>query len=528
MSLKMRLRPFVPVLELRHWLFWAKARSRSGKVALGLGLALVGWTALLIGLGGSSVGAAAARLGKGGLLADFVFGGTFIFATFAALFFGLDNHPAFSDESLRRYPLSRFERLVSRYAVGLFDPLWLFVFVLDLGVATGYAALGASHWWIAIPAAILLFLTNYLAARLLVEIVGRIMVMRGGPVLLVLAAISLFTLPGMIAPALRAPNRLYAPEWLAVLRFTPPAAAATVVAGAPALATASWMLLIIGWFLGLGAALVALEGKPRRSTAVAGAEASWNSFYDRITPLFGPKLSPLAGKTLRYYFRSPMFWLNYPLAAIYPTLFAFIIFRHESDPLAGFLVALAVISFVGFGGGAAVSANAFGYDRSGFRRYFFLPVSAADVIGAVELVPLALGGVLISVSIGIWLVFWRRPVDARMLIMLLSSGFGGMFLYQALGLWTSLLTPRTLELKLRFGNRLSLAQNVVVQSGVVVCIFLPLGFMWLGSRAVLAHWWVAPVFLLAAVGLFAYTLHEGARVFSARRERMLSTIERSK
>jgi len=480
----------------------------------------------MLALAGLSVGAVGARLGKGTLVVDAVFGGSFVFALFAALFLGLENNRAFSDETLRRYPLTRFERLVARYAVGLLDPLWIFVFVLDLGVAAGSVALGASLWWVAVPAAILLFLTNYLAARLLVEAVGRIMGTRSGPVLLILGVVLLFTLPAMLLPALRAPNRFHAPEVLAVLRFSPPLAAATVVAGAPALASAGWMALIVGWFFGLGAALVRLERKPPRSTAVSGGEATWDGIYDRVAPGFGPALAPLVGKTLRYYVRSPQLWLNYPSAAIGSVIIALMFAHGKSDPLAGFLVMLGVISVVGFLSMGAMPMNAFGFDRSGFRRYFLFPVAPADILRAVAVVPLLLGAALIPITLGIWFVFWRGHLNARMVIMLFSSGFGGMFLFQALGLWTSLLTPRAMDFKIRFGNKLSFYQNALMFAGIVFMFWLPTGLRKLGSSAVLQYWWVLPVMMVAAACFYFVTLREGARVFSARRERMLSTIER--
>jgi hypothetical protein len=265
----MRLRPFVPVLELRHRLFWAKARSRNAKIAMASGLLLMGWLALMLAMGGGGIGIVAARFGKPTLIADFAFGMTFVFALGGALVFALDSPSALSDQSLRRYPLTRLERLVSRYAVGLFDPLWLFVFVLDVSIAAGFVATSPARWWAAFPAAALLFLTNYLAARLLAEVVGRITATRVGSAALILAFAVLLASAGALPLALQGPNRPDTRVVLAALKFTPPLAVATIVTGASALASLGAMLVTLAWLLGAGFALLSLEGRPVRSKAVA-------------------------------------------------------------------------------------------------------------------------------------------------------------------------------------------------------------------------------------------------------------------
>lgn len=57
----MRLQSFIPLLKLRYRLFWAKARSRRAKIALSSGVFLVGWIAVLLGMGAGGVGAIASE-----------------------------------------------------------------------------------------------------------------------------------------------------------------------------------------------------------------------------------------------------------------------------------------------------------------------------------------------------------------------------------------------------------------------------------------------------------------------------------
>jgi hypothetical protein len=451
---------------------------------------------------------------------------SFVFALFGALFLGMGTSGAFSDDALRRYPVSFFERLAARHVLGLFEPLWIFVLVLDVGLAVGFAALGASSWWVAIPAALLLFATNYVAVRVLLGVVEHIMATRNGPLLLALVITLLFPLPGFLAPAL-ARKRALPRVVPAILWLTPPFAAARVVAGAPALATVASMLLLLGWCGGLIAALAWVEQQPLPSRTVPGAEAKWDHPCDRVAAAFGPGLAPLVGKILRYYVRSPQLRLNYPAMAGGSVLMAFMFARHGSDPLAGFLTMLAIISIVGFLSMGIMPMNVFGFDGAGFRRYFLLPTPPVVVLRAVALVPLLLGGPLILICLGLWLAFWRGHLDARMVVMLLSSGFGGMFLFQALGLWTSLLAPRAMQFKATFGNKPPFAATWLMMGSMSATFVLLLGGLpALGSKVVLGHWCVAPLILLAAAGFYLLTLREGARVFRARRERMLSMIER--
>jgi hypothetical protein len=336
---------------------------------------------------------------------------------------------------------------------------------------------------------------------------------------------SMFFLPGLLIPAL-VRNRTFLGNALAVLRFSPPFAAATVLAGAPRLASVASILLLLGWCVGLIAALAFLERQPLPSRAVPGAEATWNHLYDRIAAAFGPTLAPLVGKILRYYIRSPQLRFNYPSAVVCSVLVALNFARNVSDPLAGFLALLGIISIVGFLSMGIMTMNVFGFDGAGVRRYFLLPAAPAVVLRAVALVPLLLGAPLIPICLGLWLVFWRGHLDARMAVMLLSSGFGGMFLFQALGLWTSLLVPRAMEFKITFGSKQSPAVTALMIGSMIFAVGLVGLLHKVGPTAVLGHWWVAPLFLLASVGFYLLTLREGGRVFSARRERMFSMIER--
>ena len=102
----MRRHEFAALLALRYRLVWARARSRRGRiVALAIASAVVAIVAVIAGLGGLAAGAAAMQSGRDVLVARVAFNAVFLVAVAAGIFFGVEVAPAFSDRSLRRYPI---------------------------------------------------------------------------------------------------------------------------------------------------------------------------------------------------------------------------------------------------------------------------------------------------------------------------------------------------------------------------------------------------------------------------------------
>jgi hypothetical protein len=509
------------LLGLRYRLLWAQARLRNGKIVVFVvGYLLLCVVIAVLALGGLGAALASIRVGKAELVARIVLGVCFLNALLAAVVLGFGMNSVFSGATLRRYPLSAVDRFAARQISAFLEPLWMLVLSLDLGMAIGSSILGVASLWVAVPAAALLAMGNYLLARVVLTLVERIMATRTGPLYLMMVVVPLFMMPAFIAPAL---IHIKGMPVVSVLRFTPPFAAAAVMASAALLPTLGWVLYLVAWCLVLVVALVQLERLPIPSRTVAGALATWENPCDQVAALFGTNLSPLVGKILRYYVRSPALRLSYPTAAIFIVLMTLSL-GGRTDPTESFLIALSAVSVVGSIG--AVTANVFGFDGAGFRRYFLLPVAPAAVFRAAALVPLLIGAMLIPVSLLLWLFVTPTHIDARMAVMLISSGFSGMFLLQALGLWTSLLSPRAIELKFTFGNKQSFLANALMMGTLVVLFGSNLWLDHLGPKAVLDHWWVTPLILLATGCFYLLTLRAGATVFAGRRERMLFTIER--
>ena len=110
--------------------------------------------------------------------------------------------------------------------------------------------------------------------------------------------------------------------------------------------------------------------------------------------------------------------------------------------------------------------------------------------------------------------------------MLAGCGVGGLFLFNALAIWTSLLAPRPTNFETTFGNQLSLSANVLLIGGSLGCLFgvVALDRM-AGPAAVLNYWWVTILAAALAMAFYFYSLRRGAAVFVSRRERLLNALE---
>jgi hypothetical protein len=310
-----------------------------------------------------------------------------------------------------------------------------------------------------------------------------------------------------------------------VLHYTPPFGAAALMVQTDASRIAYAFGVLAAWTVALGVLLIALERAAAQPRGQAAAAVTWDDRYERAASIFGPTLEPLIGRNLRYYTRSNKVRFNYIFAL--PAL-TFLTFAnaHAAGPLHYFVRALGAFMITGFLGTAVMSTNQFGFDSSGFRRYFLLPVQPGVILRASSYTALSLGGLLVGAALMLWLAFAPVPFDARMLPMLIGCGVGGLFLFNALALWTSLLSPRRTDFESTFGNQLSLGANILLIGGILVVVF---GMFYVDKsvtpQAVLSYWWVPLAGALLAIAFYDYSLRRGAQIFVSRRETLLNIIE---
>lgn len=524
-----KFRSLTHLLGLRYRLLRAQARLSNGKFILYLtGCLLFGLAAVFLQFGGIGAVTAAIYSGKAELTTGILLSVIYANAILFALLLGIGLDPVFSDEVLRRYPLRRVERFAARQVLSILEPIWLLILMLYIGMALGFSLSGIASFRIAVPAAVLLAISNYLPARILSMLVDRLLAVKHGPQILLIVVMLLFMLPALLIRIDWESSTLQQ-NVLPSLQWFPPFAAAAVFTGKFSLLGLGWTLYLLICCFALAAAVFRLDHLPMPARSITDKQSlplqTGDSFYDRVADYFPADIGPLVGKILRYYVRSPQLRFNY-LFSLFGILPFTMLLGGREDAARSFSLAVGYISIVGYISMGAMTSNVFGFDNNGFRRYFLLPVSAKSVLKASAAVPLLLGIAVVIVSIALWLIITPASFEGRMLLVLLSSGFAGLLLFQALGIWVSLFNPRAIPFKISFGTRLSAGANALMIAAIFLLFLLPSIPDTIGMQKVLALWWIALVLLLGTAAFYIATLHTGAIAFSNRRERMLATIER--
>ena len=421
------------LVRLRYRLLWAQARTSGGRIAILLMVyLLVMLVFLFFSLGGFGAAMVGVKLGRGEAIARGVLTSLFVWGIMISVVFGVGPRAAFSDVVLRRYPLTAIGRLTARHLIGLLDPVWFLLVASAIGLAIGFAVLGAGSVFVGLPAALLFIAVSYLATVLLLSLIDRTMQSGTGATVLSAVAFGLLSFSG----------------------------------------------LAISWLL-----------NPRH--------AAWLQAVDRVR--FGLVTAPI---------------------------FAFLgRMMGHGDPKENFLMTLALFSFVGFAGTTAIALNQFGYDGAGIRRYAILPAPFAATLRASSFTALLIGGLMIAPTVVLWALVSGVPAEPRMIVMLLSSGVAGLFFFNALGLWTTVLSPKSVDFRSVLGNQLSVGGNIVIIGGFALVFAAAFTLIRRASfETVLAYWWVLPLLAVLCFGFYALMLQFAGKAAEARREPLIETI----
>jgi len=517
------------MIRLRYKLLWANTRTRNGKIALFFaGYLLLVMVLALLGAGGTGAGMMAIKSGRGTELAGGLLTGIFAQGLLASVILGFGMATIFSETELRRFPLRAAERRVTRHFIGIADPFWILFFILDLGMAFGLYLFGAGGFWYGLTAVLLLFLCNYVAARVLALLVQRLTSQRFGSMIMLLLVISLGVVPSLLQPVFRK-NPAIVQTLKRIWQMTPPAAAGVAMthldfSALPALG------LIALWTAALLALLMALERMPQRTAAVHDAKVVWQDRMDMLGSVFGPKVGPLVAHWLRFYFRNNRFRTIYPLALPLATFLMYFFSRQaegKHSPFGGpFPVALAVFGIIGFIGTGQFAVNQFGYVGGGFRRFLLLPTDPAAAFRAGSYTFVSLSAALIVPAALLWVAFGPIPSTPRLLTMLVGCSVTSLFLFHGVALWTSILGARRGNFKQALGNDLSLAGNVAVFGGTLAWLFLP-GVFLVGepSAIVQRYWWSTPLLAVVALVFYSASLRLTTSLFRAKREDLMVLME---
>jgi hypothetical protein len=465
------------LLRLRYRLIWARMRTSNGRIILFFALYLLGASlAFLMAFGGLGAAIMASSFDDGGSApqwTQWTLTMLFINGLGLSLMFGLGTQEAFSEEWLRRYPLKVKERFIIRQIIGLLDPIWAFVAAGAFGLAAGFGLFGGGKIILGALGAALFVAASYLATVCLLSFIGRIMRSRAASSTLGILVLALLSFGPLAFSLLITSGAEGVWEQIGrLLPFTPSGAAAAMMAPLPAdgwgrgLSAAA---LLVVWVAALALLLKKIESLRLGAEANSsdgmsdGFGGFWDGFYDRIAGLFGRRYAPLVGKSLRYHLRCNLIRFSLLTSPLLVLFAKFLI--QGRDHHAEVTLTLGLFFITGGFTSVSMNLNMFGYDGAGVRRYAVLPSTFVTALRAGSLASLLLRAVALLAAVAVWIIFARKQFDAGILLLALESAVTGLFLFNAFGLWTSVLSPKAADFNAIWNNRLSFGANVVMFCG---------------------------------------------------------------
>jgi hypothetical protein len=512
------------LVGLRYKLMWAKSRSRNGKIALFFtGYIVLIMVGALLGAGGIGAGVGAVKMGKGGMVAKAVLSSVYGGAVMWTLLLGFGMNTVFSETELRRYPLAAHERRLVKFFIGIVDPFWFLILLVDLGLVAGMYLVGNTSLGIGLIAVLLLLASNYALARAVGMYIDRLSESRMGSSILLFLVMAVAILPQLIMPALTRNSAAFA-SVLRVLRFTPPfgAADAITLQGAPAFQ--GLMVVASGLALFL-AVIVWIEKHPYQQRAVKLKAIGWDSPYERVGAWFGPRHGVLVGHWLRFYTRNQRFRTLYLMSLPLAAFLSYNMARKGGDG-DWFIAAMGAFPILSYMGTSRIAVNQFGYTGGGFRRFFLLPTDPGACLRAASYASVLLGAGMIPIGLIAWIALVPGGADPRKILMLAGSGATGLFLFNGLGIWSTLFGPRKGNYSSGMGNDLSLAGNVVLFACMLGGIFLPMVFKhWAPALISPENWWAVLPTAAVALTFYFFSLNLAGPLLHQRREVLMAVVE---
>jgi len=304
------------------------------------------------------------------------------------------------------------------------------------------------------------------------------------------------------------------------LTYTPPAAAGSIVSGVGAV---EHVIVLAGWLVLTVTLLFWLDRLPDRTQMGRTGAASWNGPIDRIAALLPQEWAPLVARGLRFYLRNQQVQLGFLGLLVLVLVMPAYMSRRSQDGHAIFETTLLMAPLLGTVT-SVISSNAFGFDRNGTRRLLLAPLSGHTLLAATSLASAMICATYLLVAVAIWTAV-TRSAEPLMVMMLVTHGLTGLFLFHAVAAWSSLFTPSPADYfeKFRKQNSPGSRWTAFFMFGVLLLSFAVRALL-LG-RDLTHYWWLSWLAAAAAVGVYVATLRLLAQVFTRRRERLLSVVE---
>ncbi len=515
---------FLALVRLRYKLIWAHARTDNGKTAMLFAVYLIGGLfALFFALGGLGMGAAISAIEpeQAEYFARWILTGLFINGIGLSLLFGAGPRTAFSDQALRRYPLDGRGRFFVRQLIGILDPIWMMLIAATMGLAVGFLWLAGGSIIRTLLAVLLFIAVNYLATIVLLTVVGMIMETRKGAGILGTIVLLLVSFgPLSIAVLLKTHKTVVWNAMDMIVSFAPSGAAAEMIMAESLVRALSGFILLLLWCVVLLWLLEKLEMRPATVSQTTAGDIVWQDAYDQLGTFFGNRYAPLVSKSLRYHMRCNMIRFSLLSAPVIMLASKYIKFQGY------FFISLMMFFIMSSATAAAMMLNAFGYDDAGIRRYAILPMRFVDALQASSISSLILRGAVIFISFALWLMFYNGDsLSWQMLAMMLSTALASLFLFNAAGFWTSVLSPKIMDFDAMWNNRLSFGAITVIMLGVMIpSVGLMLLANHLNQASVVRFWWVSFLAMIACLGIYVASFRVIEKLLNPRRERLINYI----
>lgn len=448
---------------------------------------------------------ASSSSGRAEETARWVLTGVLVFGVTMSLAFGRGSSLAFSDVVLRRFPISASERLTARLLMGLLEPLWILLFAATMGLSIGFSMRGHGQAFVGLPTAVLFVAMSYVIASILLSLADFMLQNRRGETFVSAIVFAVLLITGLAVPVLI--NSSFRPDPAIVdslLRFTPPGIAAALMTGPTIMTGVADAAALLAWCCVVSSLWWMLQNRPVPSRSRQEIEISWNNGYDKLANVFKRCYAPLTSKALRYHMRCNRVRFNLaitiPLLALMPTVMG-----KKGGANEILLITLSLFFWGGIASTNAMTLNQFGYDGPGVRRYWLLPVPFVYAIRAASWGSLIVGGSAILPGFTLWVVCSSLSVNLLIALMILSNAVAGLFFFNGLGLWTTLLAPKNVNFSSVTGNDLSYAGNIVLFGGLLFVFGIAFYLIGRTSVEVVLHYWWLSLFF-AIIGCSFYWL----------------------